>query len=698
MAGLSALAEAQAGRSALLGPIALISGAAWRLAPVAGPPTALLGLISVLAALVAFVLARPMRVQRGALSLGSAGLAFMLSLAAWAGLGGLAVDLRLALAAAPRLEQQIGPVVVTGWVVAVEPGQTRPRMRLRVHSIEGVPRPPIYVQLSPPLGSVLPPGRAARCLAVLAPPALPLFPGAYDPARRAYFTQIGAAGYTLGTCRPIALAKPALPLQALLWLQAVRRDMAESVADAAPGLGGALAAAVLLGDRTLLDASSNAAFQNSGLAHLLSVSGLHMSLAAGLAFAVFYSCLALVPTLALRWPLKKVAAGAALICALAYMVFTGSSVPAQRAFIMTGAALGAVLLDRPAFTMRALATAAVCVVLLAPESVLDAGFQMSFAATAALVAFFEARTAQHAALPSPGPVIGALQGLWEALRVSLLISLVAGLATDPIAAFHFQRITLYGLAANLAAAPLMSFLVAPAAMLALLTTPLGWDGPLQAAAWGLELIGGVGAAFGQRPEAIRAIPAMPQASFTLFLIAIGWLCIWRGAVRWLGLAFAAAALWIYAAAAQPILLMDSEAKVALARTAQSWAIQRAPRATRFAEQRLGQRAGLNVAQIARLPDLACAPHGCHWRTRFGHMAGLALSALGEAQLCGRVDLLISLPSPASGGRGGCATGVVITAADLHRQGGLAIYETRRGFRVRHALDGRRPIWHPSPQP
>lgn len=673
-----------------------MGGAAWRLGDMASPPTIPLAALTISAGAVALWLGTARTGPKPGISPNArAGLAFLLIVLAWAGLGGLAVDVRVRMVAAPRLEAQIGPTRVTGWVMAVEPGQSRPRMRLRVHAIDGVSRPPIDVQLSPPLGSVLPPGRAVRCLAILAPPAPPLFPGAYDPGRRAYFARVGAAGYTLGACRPIHLPPPDWRVRAQLWLQAFRRDVAESVASAAPGLGGALAAAVLVGDRTLLDPESNAAFQNSGLAHLLSVSGLHMSLAAGLAFTGFYGGLALIPGLALRWPLKKIAAGAALVCAFAYLIFSGSSVPAQRAFIMTGAALGAVLLDRPAFTMRALAAAAVFVVLIAPESVLDAGFQMSFAATAALVAFFEAR-AVHAALPSPGPVIGALQGLWGALRGSLLISLVAGLATDPIAAFHFQRLALYGLAANLAAAPIISFVVAPAAMLALLASPLGWDGPLRAAAWGLELIGGVGLAFGQRPEAVRVIPAMPDASFLLFLLAIGWLCVWREALRWLGLGFAGLALWIYAATAPPIILLDGDGKVIFARSAQGWAIQRPERGARFAEARLGQRAGLNTLEIARLPDLGCAPHGCRWRTAFARKVGLALSAVGEAQLCGRVDLLISLHPSLPKSEPRCHSGMLVTSADLHEKGGLAITETRKGFRLRYAMAGHTPPWRASP--
>lgn len=687
-------AKAQAGRAALTAPLALMCGAAWRLMPVADPPGWLIWALGPLLLLIGWMLARPKRVLPGPLGRAVALLAFGLILSGWASLGAIAVDVRLRSVEAPRLEAQTGPVRVTGWVMGIESGLTRPRMRLRVHAIAGMEKPPLYVQLSPPIGTALSPGQAANCLAVLGPPSLPILPDTYDPGRRLFFARVGGAGYTLGSCRPVALPHPPWPVRALLWLQAVRRDLAQTLADAAPGAGGALAAAVLIGDRTLLDHETNTAFQNSGLAHLLSVSGLHMSLAAGLAFAAFYFALAFVPDLALRWPLKKVAAGAALLAALVYLVLSGSSLPAQRAFVMTAAALGAILLDRPAFTMRALAAAAVLVVVLAPESVLDVGFQMSFAATAALVAFFEAGRAKTN-LPSPGPIIGAMQSVWEALRNALTISFVAGLATDPIAAYHFQRVTLYGLAANLAAAPLISFVVAPAALLALLATPLGWDGPLQFAAWGLELIGGVGAAFGERPEAIRAIPAMPPSSFLLFLAAIAWLCIWRGALRWLGLAFGAGALWLYAIAAQPVLLIDGDGKVLLARSAQGWAIERAARGARFAQERLGQRAGLNAQEIAGLPGLDCDGDACFWRTPFGRPAVLVRSAPSEVGMCGSVQLLIRLV-PRQAKDVPCAQGLVISLEDLQRKGGAAVYDSRKGLSVRHALAGPEPVWRSKP--
>jgi ComEC/Rec2-related protein len=173
-------------------------------------------------------------------------------------------------------------------------------------------------------------------------------------------------------------------------------------------------------------------------------------------------------------PVRKIAAVVALVGAGCSLVIFGSSVPAERAFVMTAVALGAILVDRPAISMRGLAAATAIVVALRKESVVEAGFQMLFAATGALAALFEARRAQAQRLPTPGLLIATLQAIMAALGGVLLTSLVAGLATDPFVALHFQRFTVYGLAANLTVEPIVTFVIAPAAVAAALAAPLDW--------------------------------------------------------------------------------------------------------------------------------------------------------------------------------------------------------------------------------
>jgi competence protein ComEC len=194
-------------------------------------------------------------------------------------------------------------------------------------------------------------------------------------------------------------------------MAALRADLSASIQAAAPGRGGSIAAALISGDRSAVDAETNEVLFNAGLGHLLSVSGIHMSIVGGLVFALLLWTCSLIAPIALRWPVKKIAAVGALAAVGLYLLVSGINVPALRSFIMAAVAFGAILLDRPAISMRGLALAAFTVVLLFPESVLDASFQMSFAATTALVALFEllSRPREAPALPTPGPIIGAMQ-------------------------------------------------------------------------------------------------------------------------------------------------------------------------------------------------------------------------------------------------------------------------------------------------
>src|SRR5208282_2833715 len=216
----------------------------------------------------------------------------------------------------------------------------------------------------------------------------------------------------------------------------------------------------------------------SGVGHVLSVSGYHMALVAGVVFFILRAGFALVPGLALRRPVKKWAAAAALAAAACYLVLSGAEVATQRSFIMTAVVLIGVMADRPALTLRTIAVAALAVLLLAPEAVVHPSFQMSFAATLALIAAYERGIPWIAA--GADTSLGARVALWGAREAGFLMlaSLVAGFATMPYAAYHFHRLAPYGVLANLLAMPVISALSMPAGLLALVAMPFGFDGPL----------------------------------------------------------------------------------------------------------------------------------------------------------------------------------------------------------------------------
>jgi competence protein ComEC len=631
------------------------------------------------------------------------------ALIAAAGLGAGAAQLRTAMAMqAPYLGGN-APVVLEGWVIATDPSENGPRLRLLVRLIEGVAAPPIYARVSVADTGVLTPGRAARCRAILGPPSGPLAPGGYDFARRAFFEQLGATGFAYGRCRPADFAAPEFWLDRWrLRLAAIRADLSAEIVAAAPGRGGALAAALVTGDRAPLDATTNESLRDSGLGHLLSVSGIHMGVVGGLVFAALLWALSLVAPIALRWPVKKIAAIGALLMLALYLVISGGSVPALRAFVMACVAFGAILLDRPAISMRGLALAALVVVLIFPESVLEPGFQMSFAATMALVALFEMmkRAPHEPALPTPGPLIGTLNWATRGIGAVLLISFVAGLATDPFAIYHFQRFSLYALPANLIAAPIMSFLVAPAAGAAAVLAPFGLADPaLEVMASALDLVIAVGGVFGERPEAIRALPRPPDAAFIVCVAALLWACLWRGFLRWGGALLLIASIVLYLLAPTSIAAFDGDLRALYVREGGDWRLLTRGGRSTYARERLGAMLGIAPLSGERLPPPEhCNDAACAVRLEAETVLLLVRTQDGFAQSPPEIQnppemaprkAIVLTPLTAPSGYAESRSSTLIDAENLARFGGGLIYVDASGLRIVRAFDPavRRP-WTP----
>jgi competence protein ComEC len=424
----------------------------------------------------------------------------------------------------------------------------------------------------------------------------------------------------------------------------------------------------------------------------------------GLVFAVLTWMLSLIAPIALRWPVKKIAAIGALATLGAYLIISGSSVPALRSFVMACVAFGAILLDRPAISMRGLALAAFIVTAIFPESVLEPGFQMSFAATMALVALFEMmkRAPHEPELPTPGPLIGFMH--WSARGIGgvLLISLVAGLATDPFAIYHFQRFSIYSLPANLIVAPIMSFLVAPAAAAAAVLAPFGLADPaLELMASSLDLVAAVGQTFGDRAEAVRALPRPPDQAFVLCVAALVWGCLWRGALRWFGLAFFAAAVGLYLVAPRPVAAFDADLRAIFVHDSAGdgprWTLIAGRGRSSYARDRLGAMLGLSPPALDRLaPPETCAESGCSWRTPGGREIVLARTSERLGQACAGAALVIASAEPIVGHAQRCARAALIDPSNLARLGGALVYETPDGLRIERAWPAhqRRP-WTPA---
>ncbi|WP_050473225.1 ComEC/Rec2 family competence protein [Pannonibacter phragmitetus] len=356
--------------------------------------------------------------------------------------------------------------------------------------------PPARVRLVLRQAQKLAIGDAIKVRARLVPPSGPVRPGGYDFAFRAYYDRIGATGFVLGAPEMIGLPPPGLRLKALREIEAVRAGLVEGIRTAlGEGDRAALAAALLVGDRSLISDETVEDLREAGLAHVLSISGLHMALFAGGVYAAALALLAAFPPVALRLPIHKIAACVALATATAYLLLSGASVPTQRSYLMIALVFLGLLTGRRGLSLRSLSLVALALLIIAPEDLYNPGFQMSFAAVLCLVAVYDdwsrrpatkMNAARRASL-SPSRRILSSVVLWAGgLAVT---SLVAGVATGVIGAYHFDRVSPYGLLGNLLAMPAVSFIVMPTGVLAFLLLPFGLaDLPLAVMAWGIDLM------------------------------------------------------------------------------------------------------------------------------------------------------------------------------------------------------------------
>ncbi|WP_170774230.1 ComEC/Rec2 family competence protein [Ruegeria lacuscaerulensis] len=417
--------------------------------------------------------------------------------------------------------------------------------RVRIGDVPKDRRPQrVRLSLHGPVAQIEP-GQRIMTTGHLSPPQGPVEPGGFDFRRHAWFQSLGAVGYTRVPVLTIAAANPE-GVQITAWRMAISGHVRSIL----PGEVGGFAAAVTTGDRSGMGQSTLESLRASNLAHLLAISGLHMGLLTGFVYLALRIGLSAVPVLALRWPVRKLAAIGALIAATVYLMLSGGSVATERAFVMASVMLGAVLIDRRAISLRAVAVAALIVLILRPESLLIPGFQMSFAATTALVAVF-GQLRDVGQLPGPKwlkPVAGLF-----------LSSAIAGLATAPIGAAHFNTMSHYGLVANMLSVPVMGMVVVPAAVVAALLAPFGLDSlALGVMGLGLEWILLVSERVSGLEGAVGHVASPP--GYVLPLCACGalWIALWQGRSRWLGVSAVAAAFLLWGQGQRPeVLIADS---------------------------------------------------------------------------------------------------------------------------------------------
>ncbi|MCG2663236.1 ComEC/Rec2 family competence protein [Brevundimonas sp.] len=510
--------------------------------------------------------------------------------------GGLAAaKIRTEMVAAPIAPALGEATVIEAWVVDVDsPGQRGARIVVAPVWIRGLAPDQTPVRLRATVRGDPPrPGEAVRLFAILNPPPAPASPGAYDFGRNAFFQGMGGIAFALGETRRLDLPSAPWRLRLEMAVNSARYALAERIVARLGERTGGIAAAMTTSHETWISQEDMDVMRDSGLAHILSVSGLHMAIVGGFVFFAARLGVAAWPWLALRVPGKKVAALAGLTAVGAYLVVSGAPPPAERAAITASIAFLAILLDRQAVTMHGLAVAAFVVLAIQPEAIVTPGFQMSFAATAALVALVEVWPQRMREISAPWPIVAAQRfGGW--LTAAVAASVVAGLATGPFAMQHFNRTAMYGLLANLGTAPVADFVLMPALALGAALEPLGLGGPfLAVGGWGVDLMLAIGAWTAGLPGAVQTVASAPDYVLPMAFLGVLFVCLWQGRLRWLGLPLAAAVLVWPRAPTPDLWIGDGGTNAAFHRQVEAVVIRPGVRA--FAVDLWSRRRGLTTA-------------------------------------------------------------------------------------------------------
>lgn len=592
--------------------------------------------------------------------------------------GFLAAGLRAHLVQGPMLDfRYYGPV--TGRVIEVDRSQsdalriTLDRVELDRVAPDRTPRR-VRVSLHGDQRWLLPsPGQVVMLTAMLMAPEGPVEPNSFDFRQMAFFEGLGAVGYTRS---PVVLWQEPAPGEQ--WIGQLRSRLTAGIQARIPGDAGAFAAGAMTGDRSGLSLGSVQALRDSSLAHLLAISGMNLAFLIGFVFSLLRYGLSLIPYVALRVDTRKLAAVVSLAVASFYLLLSGANVATERAFVMVVVALGAVLLDRRALTLRAVSLAGLVLLLWQPEALLSPGFQMSFAATVALIAGFEAINAR---LP-PG-----LSRIRREALVLVVSSLIGGLATAPYAAAHFNRFTDYGFVANLLTVPVMGAVVMPAGAVAALLAPFGLAAP---ALWvmgkGAEWILYVAHRVADIEGAVTGIAAPPWFVLPVVTLGLVWAVLWRGYGRLFGVVVALVGLTVWGQSERPALLVSPDGKLVGVMGPEGRALSK-PKGGGFSAKTWLE----NDGDLA-LQDQASARSGFVARDlgqqfSIGEKTGLLLAPKAEIagrNLCELADVVIAAEIVTGTG---C---LVLDSAALEQSGAVAIYRDLRIVPTRSA----RRIWSP----
>lgn len=579
---------------------------------------------------------------------------------------------------APQVPVSTGLTTVEGWIVDVDsPGAKGARVLIAPAWIEGLEpgQTPARIRLTL-RGETPAPGSPVRVRAILNPPPPPASPGAYDFARDSYFRGIGGVGLAMTETEAVELQRPPWRLRLRMAVNAFRWELAQKIVARLGNRTGGIATAMTTGHEAWITPEDTQTMRDSGLAHILSISGLHMVIVGGFVFFAVRLLVAAWPWLALRVASKKVAAVAGLAAVWSYLVLSGAPAPAERSAMTATVAFVAILIDRRAITMNALAVAALFVLVMRPESVAQPGFQMSFAATAALIALSEVWPRRIQEISAPWPILAVQRG-WSWFLAACAASLVAGLATGPFAMQHFNRTAVWGLLANLAVEPLSSLVIMPflfmGAVLEMVAGAGAWA--LAVAGWGVDRMLDLGRFFAGLPGAVQLVPSAPQPALVIAFLGLLFVCLWRGWGRLLGVPLALAVL-LWPRGPAPDVWIAGDGSAAVVRDGREGVALR-DNAKAFAVEIWTRRRGLTLREPSGAAPFLCGRYQClpgvRPPIRMATWWGRRTPAPDKLALLCRTADLISVRAPVGSLPRDCDHKLLLDGVDFARGGSLELW-------------------------
>ncbi|KQX42631.1 hypothetical protein ASD04_01290 [Devosia sp. Root436] len=513
-----------------------------------------------------------------------------------------------------------------------------------------IARARLVVPPQPPLA----PGDIIRANMRLAPVPGPILPGAFDGQFHAYFAGIGAYGNVTSDFALVSTGGPD-PTRAV---EGLRMAIGSRIDAVLTGPSAAIGRAMVVGDQSAIDDATRKVMAAAGLAHVYSISGLHLSIVAGGMFFLLRLLLAAIPATATRWPVKKIAAVGGIVAAAGYLLLAGglANVPALRSTIMLGLIFGAVLAGRRALTMRNVAIAALAIIVIDPASVFRASFQLSFAAVVALIGIYE--------MPRPPPAGERNWGqrLWATIWATAITSLIAGTATLLFSAYHFQQTAPLGVVGNVLVLPVVSLVIMPFAVLSVLAMPFGVEAPfIMAMGWGIDrMIDGAVLVAGWS-AGLTGNPLLTGLALIIGLVALAWFAFLNSWWRLLGPALALPLILLVGVDQRPDLLVADTTQAVALRTEAGLGLITG-RTGSFATDVWSEHYQESIAAMAE--GVRCDSLGCI-ATSDRFSVAVVRNAAAFAEDCGLNQLVIArIRAPAN------CTGSQVIDADALAAGGV----------------------------